>query len=241
MDSKTTQAIARDTNKDVLSPSKRTGVSVKKDAYFATHMKTGLGASVSGEGNDQDDGLALVDVTDPESPEFQKLWLLYNTAFPQDERRSLFEHKLVQVDPRFHFAAILYEGLTAGFLAYWELHDLLFIEHFAIEPEFRSEGIGSRVIEDLQYEADRMIVLDVEPEDESVNAVRRVHFYEKHGFRYCRKPVVLPTYWSAKPIASNLMVWAPNNSKLTQKQILESISRSIYHIHVARKPMQRSV
>lgn len=241
MDSKTTQAIARDTHKAVWSPIRRTFAYVKKAAYFATNMKTGLGASVSGEGNDQDDGLALVDVTDPESPEFQKLWLLYNTAFPQDERRSLFEHKLVQDDPRFHFAAIRYEGLTAGFLAYWELHDLLFIEHFAIEPEFRSEGIGSRVIEDLQYEADRMIVLDVEPEDESVNAVRRVHFYEKHGFRYCHKPVVLPTYWSAKPIASNLMVWAPNNSKLTQKQILESISRSIYNIHVARKPLQRSV
>lgn len=241
MNSKTTQAITRDTNKDVLSPTMRTIVCVKKAAYFATTMKTGLGASVSGEGNDEDDGLALVDVTDPESPEFQKLWLLYNTAFPQDERRSLFEHKLIQEDQRFHFAAIRYEGLTAGFLAYWELHDLLFIEHFAIEPEFRSEGIGSRVIEDLQYEADRMIVLDVEPEDESVNAVRRVHFYEKHGFRYCRKPVVLPTYWSAKPIPSNLMVWAPNNSKLTQKQILDSISRGIYHINVVHKNLRRSV
>ncbi len=197
--------------------------------------------SLSGEGIDSDDGLAFVDVTDPKSPEFNKLWLLYNTAFPQDERRSLYEHKLVQADPRFHFAAIRYEGLTAGLLAYWELHDMMFIEHFAIEPEFRSEGIGSRVIEDLQYEADKMIVLDVEPEDESLNAVRRVHFYEKHGFRYCRKPVVLPTYWFAKPITSNLMVWAPNNSKMTQKQILDSISRSIYHMTIGRKHLRKSV
>lgn len=204
-------------------------------------MKTDIGVSVSGEGIDQDDGLALVDVIDPESPEFNKLWLLYNTAFPQDERRSPYEHSLVQADPRFHFAAIRYEKLTAGFLAYWELHDLLFIEHFAIEPEFRSEGIGGRVIEYLQYEADRMIVLDVEPEDVSFDAVRRVRFYEKHGFRYCRKPVVLPTYWFAKPITSNLMVWAPNNSKLTQKQILDSISRSIYHLSVGRKHLRKSV
>lgn len=196
--------------------------------YYAMNMKLDARASFTGGGSEEDDGLAIIDLKDPTSPEFEKLWLLYNTTFPQDERRSRMEHELLLDDPRFHFAAIHYEGLTVGLVSYWELHDMIFIEHFAVSPEFRSEGIGGRAIEYLQYYADRKIVLDVEPEEESVDACKRVHFYEKHGFRYCRKPVVLPTYWFAKPITSNLMVWSPNKANLTHKQIIEDIRRGIY-------------
>lgn len=178
--------------------------------------------------DDEDEGITLTDVTCSDSDEFKKLWLLYNTAFLQDERRSLMEHERVHTDSRFHFAAIRYGARTAGLLAYWELHDMLFVEHFAVDPEFRSMGIGSRVIETLQYDSDRMIVLDVDPEHVSIDARRRVRFYRRHGFRYCRESVTLPMYWFAKPVASNLMVWAPNHVKLTQKQMLACIHRGIY-------------
>ena len=204
-------------------------------AFFARLMKTDAPVSVVPSRDDDDDALAIVDVNDTESPEFQKLWLLYNTSFPKDERRSLLEHEMVQDDPRFHFAAIHYEGLTVGLLGYWHLHDMIFIEHFAISPEFRSEGIGGRTIEHLQYYADCKIVLDVEPEYESSDAHRRVRFYTKHGFRYCKKTVVLPTYWFAKPIASNLMVWSPNKAHQTQKQILDDICRCIYGVADSNK------
>ena len=182
---------------------------------------------------DADDGLSVVDVRDPRSSEFRRLWMIYNTSFPEDERRSLLEHELLLDDPRFHFAAICDEGEAVGLVSYWELHDLLFIEHLAIAPEHRSAGYGGRALEHLQYYADRMIVLDVEPEEESPAAARRVRFYERHGFRYCRRSVELPTYWFAKPLVSHLMVWSPNNAKLTQKQIMSVIRRGIYNLDVA--------
>lgn len=188
-----------------------------------------------------DEGISLVDITCSESVEFKKLWLLYNTAFGQDERRSLLEHERAHNDSRFHFSAIRCDGRTAGLLAYWELNDMLFVEHFAVDPEFRSKGIGSRVIETLQYDADRMIVLDVEPEQSSTDAFRRVHFYRRHGFRYCRESVMLPIYWFAKPVLSNLMVWTPNHVKLTQKQMLACIRRGIYRTDSGYKRRCRSV
>jgi len=188
-----------------------------------------------------DEGITLVDITCSESIEFKKLWLLYNTAFVQDERRSLLEHERVHKDSRFHFSAIRYDGFTAGLLAYWELNDMLFVEHFAVDPEYRSMGIGSRVIETLQDDADRMIVLDVEPEQSSADAFRRVHFYRRHGFRYCRESVMLPIYWFAKPVQSNLMVWTPNHVKLTQKQMLACICRGIYRMDSGYKRKRRSV
>lgn len=234
MNSDNSAIAIRNTRDDRLSRSIKMAGRVATAMYYATQMKLDVRTSITGEGSEDDDGLAIIDIDDPESPEFVKLWLLYNTTFPQDERRSLLEHKLLMDDKRFHFSAIHYEGLTVGLVAYWELHDMLFIEHFAVAPEFRSEGIGGRAIEHLQYYADRKIVLDVEPEDESNEAVKRVRFYEKHGFRYCKKPVVLPTYWFAKPIASNLMVWSPNKAILTQKQILEDIRRGVYDLAVAR-------
>ena len=193
-------------------------------------INAGLVVPVTGSGDYDDDEMTFVDIHDPESPEFKRLWLLYNTSFPEDERRSLLEHELVMDDPRFHFSAIRRKGVTVGLLAYWLLHDMFFIEHFAICPESRSAGIGGKVIEQLQYYADRKIVLDVEPKNDSTDTYRRVRFYEKHGFRYCPKPVVLPSYWFAKPIASNLMVWSSNKTNLTQRKIVEDIRKSIYSI-----------
>jgi GNAT superfamily N-acetyltransferase len=234
MNSDNSAIAIRNTTDDRLARSIRMAKRMAPESYYAIHMMLDAKASFTGEGSEEDDGLAIIDLDDPESPEFQKLWLLYNTTFPQDERRSLLEHKLLLNDPRCHFSAIHYEGLAVGLVAHWELHDMIFIEHFAVAPEFRSEGIGGRAIEHLQYYADRKIVLDVEPEEESADACKRVHFYERHGFRYCKKPVVLPTYWFAKPIASNLMVWSPNKANLTHKQIIEDIRRGIYDLAVAR-------
>ncbi|NLB68791.1 MAG: GNAT family N-acetyltransferase [Lentisphaerae bacterium] len=174
--------------------------------------------------------IRFADLRNKNSFDFRRLWILYNTAFPHDERRSLLEQELVMKDPRYHFAAILHRGTTVGLLAYWLLHEMFFIEHFAINPECRSAGIGGKVINQLQYYADRKIVLDVEPKNESVDTERRVHFYEKHGFRYSPKPVVLPSYRFAKPVASHLMTWSPNKVFHTQKQIVENIRRCVYHI-----------
>ncbi|MGI5868930.1 MAG: GNAT family N-acetyltransferase [Kiritimatiellia bacterium] len=182
---------------------------------------------------DEDEGLSIVDIRDAQTPAFRKLWMIYNLSFPEDERRSFLEHERLLDDPRFHFGAICDEGVVVGLVSHWELHDMLFIEHLAIAPEHRSAGHGGRALEHLQYYADRMIVLDVEPAEESPIAARRVRFYMRHGFRYCHRSVELPTYWFAKPAPSHLMVWAPNNVKLTQKQIMSMICRGIYNLDVA--------
>ena len=204
----------------------------KTAAFFTLQQKMQVADPATRIG-DADDGLSIVDVRDSQSPEFQQLWMIYNISFPEDERRSFFEHERLLDDPRFHFGAICDEGVPVGLVSYWELHDMLFVEHLAIAPEHRSEGYGGRALEHLQYYADRMIVLDVEPEDDSPDAARRVRFYEHHGFRYCRRSVELPTYWFAKPVVSNLMVWAPYNAKPTQNQILRMIRRGIYNLDVA--------
>lgn len=209
--------------------SSRFSAQVRTAAFFTPQDKIEA-ADVAARIGEADDGFDIVDVRDPQSPEFQRLWMIYVISFPEDERRSRFEHEQLLDDPRFHFGAICGEGLLVGLVSYWELHDMLFVEHLAIAPEHRSEGYGGRALEHLQYYADRMIVLDVEPEDESPDAARRVRFYERHGFRYCRRSVELPTYWFAKPLVSHFMVWSPNNAKLTQKQIMRVIRRGIYNL-----------
>ena len=204
----------------------------KTAAFFMPQDRLGA-ADPAARIADVDDGLDIVDVRDPFTPEFNRLWMIYTTSFPEDERRSFLEHELLLDDSRFHFGAICDEGLPVGLASYWELHDMLFVEHLAIAPEHRSAGYGGRALEHLQYYADRMIVLDVAPEDDSPDAARRVRFYERHGFRYCRRSVELPTYTLAKPAVSHLMVWAPNHAKLTQKQMMRVIRRGIYNLDVA--------
>ncbi len=217
--------------------------SVFSAPYAGVRGETGLSRIEPEFGRDRADAdtLTFVDVPGVDSPEFVRLWMLYNTAFVQDERRTLLEHRRIHDDPRFHFSAIRVGARTAGLLAFWELRDMVFVEHFAIEPEFRSQGIGSRVVGLLQDEADRMIVLDVEPEASSDDALRRANFYRRQGFRYCRESVVLPRYWKAKPVPSNLMVWTPNHARLTQKQMLACIRQAIYGMGAGPKSPRQPI
>ena len=59
---------------------------------------------------------------------------------------------------------------------------MLYVEHFATNPELRGQGIGSDALNMLMELADKPVVLEVEPEDSNPLASRRIGFYRRHGF-----------------------------------------------------------
>ena len=61
---------------------------------------------------------------------------------------------------------------------------LCYVEHFAIAPQLRGTGIGTRALEQLREEG-RRVLLEIDPPVDEVSR-RRQRFYEKAGF--CANP-----------------------------------------------------
>ena len=77
-----------------------------------------------------------------------ELLALYNTSFPADERRpvdsilSLIDNH----DSPFNAYVIKADNGFAGFITTWDFDDMLYVEHFATNPELRGQGIGSEAL-----------------------------------------------------------------------------------------------
>lgn len=123
----------------------------------------------------------------------KKIKKIYENSFPPDERR-LFK-KVVNLlnDTRFSLSTIMFENEVVGMLSLWDFTNFVYIEHFAISEEFRSNGLGSYVLKKLIQDENRQIVLEVElPVDEL--SFKRIKFYERFGFSICHESYTQPPY-----------------------------------------------
>lgn len=128
----------------------------------------------------------VCDITDVNDPILNKIKALYMSSFPEEERRP-WESVLDMIansSPFFFLKAIIGEKDDfLGFYSSWNLPGVLYIEHFAIDPEYRSTGIGSAIITDVVAVAEpRSVVVEVELPGSSPEADRRISFYERNGF-----------------------------------------------------------
>jgi GNAT superfamily N-acetyltransferase len=122
------------------------------------------------------------------SGEYKKIKSLYYNAFPIHERTPLFillrKRKLKNVA----FYCIYNYQEWIGFIYLIHNKNLLLIQYFAINDNFRSKGYGEEVISKIKnmYNGYR-IILGIEKNDsKSKNdeqRIKRKRFYKKCGFR----------------------------------------------------------
>lgn len=113
---------------------------------------------------------------------------LYHNSFPPEERRPW--QAFVDLMDRPHSCFSVYLAVNdnqrpLGFITLWELENIVYAEHFAVDPECRGGGLGARVIGMvLDKIAPAPLVLEVEPTGDpefEPMASRRVAFYERNG------------------------------------------------------------
>ncbi len=109
---------------------------------------------------------------------------LYIESFPANERRPVLElHHVMQDDNRFTvYLLINEEDVRSGFITIWNFGSFLFLEHFAISPEQRNGGAGTKSIEALFAQTTLPLVGEIELPESSDFAARRYKFYKKNGF-----------------------------------------------------------
>ncbi len=118
-----------------------------------------------------------------EEKRFEEYYALMEQAFPANERHTAKGH-LAEFDaPEFHSLCYVPDGLH-GFINYWELDGFVYVEHFAVQPELRGQGIGAALMAELREKVGNVpLVLEAEPPYDGAMAQRRIAFYERMGFR----------------------------------------------------------
>ena len=117
-----------------------------------------------------------------------EVWRLYTEAFPESERKS---PKLIEAKSReggIDILAIVDENRNfLGEMITVKRGRLVLLDYFAICPDIRGGGIGSKALAMLRdYYRDHILILEIEslnePSDNAEQRQRRKRFYLSNGF-----------------------------------------------------------
>lgn len=119
---------------------------------------------------------------DPMSREyFSRIFEILEYSFPETEHRSMNEHFAEFKRHSFRSMVLDNDGTIMGFMNFWELDGFVYLEHFAVAKEFRGQGLGTSLMDELK-KISGTVILEAEPPEQSGTAARRVRFYERLGF-----------------------------------------------------------
>lgn len=122
---------------------------------------------------------------------FEEIFPLLEEAFPVTELRQKEAQRALLAEEQYRLYGVRRDGSFGAVFAVWEIEDFLYIEHFAVAPEYRNGGYGGGLLDKLLAEKARPVVLEVElPEDALTK--RRIRFYERHGFVFNAYPYLQP-------------------------------------------------
>ncbi len=118
----------------------------------------------------------------------RKVYSLYRRSFPIVERAPVHFLQTRANKGKGKFLGI-YDGKKFVGMTYLVIYgDIVFIFYLAINEKHRGGGYGTRILSELKEKyRDYRIILNIEELDEAApnyeERVRRLHFYEKNGYR----------------------------------------------------------
>ncbi|GHT17893.1 N-acetyltransferase [Bacteroidia bacterium] len=137
---------------------------------------------------------------------------LYESSFPADERRHFDDlEALAAAENEMHIKTEYLDGEVLSFIIYWEFKDFIYVEHFAVNEQFRGNGHGGRIFKNFLRNSKKTLVLEVEP-PENVIASKRIEFYKRLGMFLLPFSYTQPPY-SAEKSPVNMLIMSNKNIK----------------------------
>ncbi|MBR3576250.1 MAG: GNAT family N-acetyltransferase [Clostridia bacterium] len=167
----------------------------------------------------------IVDLVKIDIADFDKMFEIMEKSFPTDERRPKEEQKELFENPLY---TVYCAGEMKAFIAVWEFESFVYVEHFAVSPEYRNEGLGSKMLSALMGMYDKKIVLEVEPPETDV-AKGRIGFYERNGFYLNEYPYIQPPISKGKQeVPLMIMTSAMPVSEQEFEEIKNTLYKEVY-------------
>ena len=116
-----------------------------------------------------------------------------------------------------------------AFITVWEFEDFAFIEHFAVNPFYRNQGLGSLILHEILNLLPCQICLEVElPQTDF--AKRRIGFYERNGFFINHYPYSHNLLYTRdkQPVPLLMMTSGSSISKGQFDKIKETVFKEVY-------------
>ncbi len=155
---------------------------------------------------------------------FESSLSLLNSSFVSDERREEEELRvLVDGGSIFSFNVVECGGERVGLITTWNFGKFIYVEHFAVEASMRNRGVGCRVLGMLREMSGLPVLVEVEPEGSSVEAGRRIRFYQRAGFEAWTTPYIQPPYGRGKSAVPMLLMANGIEETLENSQIVKAL------------------
>ena len=166
-----------------------------------------------------------------EGKEFPAVFEMMKNSFPQEEYRTYFGQKALLEKPGYTiYVKRGQEKQIQGFAAVWQWENLSFIEHLAVAPQYRNQGIGGEILKELAMLRNLPICLEVEPPEGEI-AVRRVGFYMRNNFFFNAYPYIQPALSEkGKGIPLFIMTSGKSVTKEEFTEIKNRLYRDVYGI-----------
>ena len=162
--------------------------------------------------------------------EFDDVFSIMESSFPKDEYRPYEEQKaLLQKE---NYVIYVMEDSDRqsikAFIAVWLLEDFAFVEHFAVNPDYRNQGLGALILQEVKALLKRQICLEVELPETDL-AARRIAFYERNGFMFHAYSYMQPAISKGRqPIPLRIMTSEKQISPERFQQIKTILYRDVY-------------
>ena len=136
--------------------------------------------------------MRFVFLKDPAGPRFEAALQIYRQSFPLHEQRTEAAQRARLGHPAYRFTLLEEGGRLLGILLYWEGPGFRYVEHFAVRPELRGGGAGSRALAAFTGQG-VPVILEIDPPVDEISRRRR-GFYLRCGFAENPYPHVHPPY-----------------------------------------------
>lgn len=163
--------------------------------------------------------------------DFDRVFNIMEKSFPIDEYRTYDEQKELTENKYYSILAHCGKnGEIKAFMGIWNFSEFLYIEHFAVDPNCRNEGLGGKLLHALMMQTDKSICLEVEP-PETEMAKRRINFYERNGFFLNEYPYMQPAISKGRK-SIPLMIMTTGSSVNQQKfeEMRNTLYREVYKV-----------
>ena len=163
--------------------------------------------------------------------DFDKIYKLLEISFPDDEYRTYEGQKELFDNPLYSVYGLYDESSDVKMiLAIWEFKNFVFLEHFAVNPRYRNQGLGSKALRELEELFQKRICLEVElPETEM--ARRRIQFYQRNNLFLNEYPYMQPSLAKGKPsIPLLIMTSGGKIDESTFQELKTVLYKEVYQI-----------
>ena len=166
--------------------------------------------------------------------DFDEVFRLMEISFPEDEYRTYDEQKSLLDNSVYEVYILpdLDDKAIKAFIAVWKFDSFAFIEHFAVNPTYRNNGIGSDFLREIVRMLRKMVCLEVEPPNSDM-ASRRIGFYKRNNFFLNKYPYTQPPISAGRnPVPLLIMTYGRYINKMEFSRIKEELFTQVYKQHI---------